>query len=238
MKTNTSLAQLIALCCLAHTVCGQGTFQNLNFEAATIVPIPGDLLGRVEVGPAFPGWTVIGGLDNSLYNKIYLDSTGISIMDDPNCQFGGCRILGGNYTAVLNAGVVGTITNVQDIKLLQTGTVPGGAQSLRFSAYFAGLGSMETSVDVVLGGQQLSFIALETGTNFNVYAADIHQLAGQTAELDFILRSQVPHISNRLLFLDDIQFSDIAVPEPGAMALFGLGAAVMFWKIRKLKAES
>src|SRR5436190_9442688 len=117
----------------------QGTFQNLDFESATIVPIPGDYLQRVEFTSAFPGRTIAGGLSGVLYNRIYLDSTGISIIDDPSCANFGCRILDGNYTAVLNAGIVGTITNVQDIKLSQTGMVPATAQSLRFSAFFDGI---------------------------------------------------------------------------------------------------
>src|SRR5436190_4030066 len=62
----------------------QGTFQNLDFESATIVPIPGDYLQRVEFTSAFPGRTIAGGLSGVLYNRIYLDSTGISIIDDPS----------------------------------------------------------------------------------------------------------------------------------------------------------
>ena len=102
MKTTSSIAQLISLCCVVATASAQGTFQNLDFESATIVPIPGDSLQRVEVAPAFSGWTIAGGLSGAMYHRRYLDSTGISIMDDPNCPFG-CLVLEGRYTAVIQA---------------------------------------------------------------------------------------------------------------------------------------
>ena len=63
---------------------GQGSFQNLGFESASIVPIPGDPYARVQFVTAFPGWTGSEGgvqLGTALYNSWFLDSSGISIMD-------------------------------------------------------------------------------------------------------------------------------------------------------------
>ena len=65
MKTRlpaviTKLHGTYALCCLAALsftgkVQCQGAFQNLGFESATLVPIPGDSYGRVQFAKAFPG---------------------------------------------------------------------------------------------------------------------------------------------------------------------------------------
>lgn len=35
----------------------QGTFQNLDFENGSFIPIPGDPYGSVEFDSAMPGWT-------------------------------------------------------------------------------------------------------------------------------------------------------------------------------------
>jgi hypothetical protein len=42
---------------LTSDVWSQSTFQNLGFESASFVPIPGDLYKRVEFAAAFPGWS-------------------------------------------------------------------------------------------------------------------------------------------------------------------------------------
>src|SRR5436190_3459768 len=99
MKTTASLAQLISLCCVVATSSGQGTFQNLDFESATIVPILGSDPPAVQFGPAFPGWTGYAGsaASGALYNRIFLDSSGFSMIDDPSCTRFGCHILEGIY---------------------------------------------------------------------------------------------------------------------------------------------
>lgn len=92
MKRQALLVLLAASSSLA-----QGTFQNLDFESATIVPIPGSDPPLVDFASAFPGWTGYAGsvASGALYNRIFLDSSGFSIMDDPGCAFSVCRILEG-----------------------------------------------------------------------------------------------------------------------------------------------
>jgi hypothetical protein len=79
LKTQfLALALALTLPWLSH---GQGTFQNLGFESASVVAIPGQL---VPFGTAFPGWVgYVGGVQQTtaLYNSIYLDSSVISIID-------------------------------------------------------------------------------------------------------------------------------------------------------------
>src|ERR1035438_8883011 len=101
-----------ALLSLAESGFAQG-FVNLNFESATLVPVSGDPYGSVQFAQAFPGWTatyVGGGIStNALYNNVFLNSAGISIIDHNwTNSFGSSFILGGliqeNYTAILQAG--------------------------------------------------------------------------------------------------------------------------------------
>jgi hypothetical protein len=66
-----------------------------------------------------------------------------------------------------------------------------------------------------------------SGTNYTLYAADIRSLAGQTAELDFTLLAQRPHVIDYFLFLDSIQFSNAPVPEPSILSLSALGALLV-----------
>jgi hypothetical protein len=211
---------------------GQGTFQNLDFESAVLVPVPGDPYGGVAFGPAFPGWTVyIGGapLDaawypNALYNNEFLDSSGISIFDH-NFAYG--SVIQGNYTALLQAGMDLKTLQPADTRLSQTGLVPIGTQSLLFEARFT-YGRPPTSFAVTLDGQNLSLVPLSTSGGNTLYSADVRQWAGTTATLDFTLFAGRPHIDNAYLALDSIQFWQ--VPEPSVYALFALGALLLSWR--------
>src|SRR5438876_1900161 len=105
MKTEKSLIvyiiALITVCCAQ----AQGTFRNLDFEAASLVPIPGDPYGRVEFAQAFPGWTgYVGGVQEirALYDNFFLDSSGIGVLDQSS-SFGG--LVQGNFSAFLQAGL-------------------------------------------------------------------------------------------------------------------------------------
>ena len=40
-----------------------------------------------------------------------------------------------------------------------------------------------------------------------------------------------PHISNNYVFLDDIQFSDQSIPEPGVFGLSALGTLLLGWRV-------
>src|SRR2546423_8508195 len=85
----------------------QAAFQNLGFGSATIVPIQGDPYGSVLFAPAFPGWTgTIGGVPqtSALYNNLFLDSSGIGILDQ-GWPFAFAGVIEGGFTAVLQAGL-------------------------------------------------------------------------------------------------------------------------------------
>jgi hypothetical protein len=215
------------LLCAVFPAEAQGTFQNLGFESARIVATGNSL---VQFAPAFPGWAgYVGGVQQTtaLYNNFFLDTSGISIIDHgwpTSIPFGG--VIDGNFTAILQAGIVGSITNPEDTTLSQTALVPPNTESLRFKAQPV-FGLPSDSFAVTLGGHALSLAPVEIGANYTLYAADVHSFAGQTAELDFTLFAERPHISNVYLVLDSIQFSTQAIPEPGALGLSALGALLL-----------
>lgn len=207
---------------LLRSASGQD-FQNLDFESATLVSVPGDPYNGVQFAPAFPGWTqtIVGAIDtNALYNNIFLDSAGISIIDRTS-SFSG-EVIEGNYTAVLQSGL--GQNGPADVTLSQTGLVPAGTESLQFKANksFDSSGAFA----VILGGQTLSLTVLGSGSNYTLYGAEVSQWAGQTAQLAFTVFAENPHVNDEYLYLDAIQFSSQTVPEPGAVGLFALGSLI------------
>jgi hypothetical protein len=214
---------LVALSCSLVRIHGQG-FVNLNFESAVIVPIPGDPAGRVQFGPAFPGW-------NAYYNSSQFSSTDPVTYNNPTI---GTAALGlftpalagsiSNLTALLQGS---TINGSPDVSLAQVGMVPSGTLSLRFAAYQAGANLFVVSMN----GQPLQYRILQDFGTFREYGADISAYAGQTAELRFTQRSGFPFANN--LSLDNIAFSPIGVPEPSTLALFVLGSALCWCAARR-----
>jgi len=214
----------------------QSTFQNLDFESTTLVSAGPP---SVQFAPAFPGWRCNVGtsaVDTALYNTVALDSSAISIIDQgwPHSLTSG-GVIEGNYTAIIQAGVTGIAGTPTDTSLSQVGLVPPTALSLRFKAELVAAGP--GAFVVQLGGQQLLAVPLGQGMNYTLYGADIHLWAGQTAELDFTLLAGRPHIDNHYAFLDSIEFSDIAIPEPGTTVLLWLGALLVGWRALKKKLK-
>ena len=225
MKSQALLILLAACSAFA-----QGTFQNLDFESAELIPIPGDPYSGVEFAPAFPGWTGYVGTSlqsRALYNSVFLDTSGIGIIDQAWAHYLGLPgLIEGNFTAILQAGFYSNFTPT-DTTLSQTGLVPGTARSLQFKAFIVGSGSIVNDLNVKLGGQSLAFSAISSGANYTVFGADIHAWAGQTAELEFTVLAENPHSSNRYVFLDSIDFSDVAIPEPSVLTLSALGTLLL-----------
>ena len=233
MEASKYVTVFLTLFCWAPQAHPQGTFQNLAFESAVLVPIPGDPVGRVQFGPAFPGWNgYIGGVQqtNALYNLAALDSSAISIIDT-NPSGWTIGVIQGRYSAVVQAGI-GNGLPATDTTLLQIAKVPSGAETLRFTAYYASDDGLSSLV-VSLGGQSLPLIPLQSESPFTIYGADIHGLAGQSAELAFTVLAQVPHHSNNTLFLDSITFSDLRIPEPSTFVLFAFGSLFFFYLRRR-----
>lgn len=236
MKTKVRLLiGLIASHCVVDLQ-AQGTFQNLGFESALPVAIPGDP-GVVEFSSAFPGWLAyVGGVQQTfaLSNRSYLDSSGIAIVDSnwPGYLGPNSGVIAGNFSALLQAGLSLSVNPVPaDTMLSQIGLVPVDAQTLRFRAYSASESGF-LPLRLAVGGQNLTFVPLVTDPKFTLFGADIRPWQGLSATIDFTLLAQRPHFINNYMFLDSINFSNVPIPEPSVIGLFNLGALFLGWRLR------
>lgn len=218
----------LALLVSAAVAAGQGTFQNLGFESATLIPAGGEQF--FDFSQAFPGWTgYLGGVPQEVtaYNGLTLGSAGFSLIDSayqaPYGSTGG--LIQGAYTAVLMSGRNGP-DQLSTATIAQTSLVPIGAESLRFRAHFEGHDSL-SSFTVTLGNQPLFLVPVASGANYTLYAADVHAYGGQTAELGFTVHAYLQQFAPDYLFLDSIQFSTQPIPEPSVVALSAGGALLL-----------
>jgi len=202
---------------------GQGTFQNLDFESATIqqTQTPGD----VSATSALPGWTVYYGTNQQAtvwYNQAALGSTHVDLLGT-NGVPAGFKSIEGEFSVLLQGGVSGSGPNLfaTAASIKQMGVVPLGSRSIIFKA-LGEPGTFTVSIDAV----NISYFALSNGPGYTVYGGDISSSAGKTAELEFAL-SRLAGTDNSNWNLDSIQFSDLAIPEPSVLHLLALGALVV-----------
>ena len=100
---------------------GQSSFQNLDFESASLAPIPDDPYQRVYLDLAIPHWAGYTGtnqLNGVLHDNTFLSSSGISILDSGNTVFPGPAIRG-SFSVFLQAGVELGSSNPADTSLAQ-----------------------------------------------------------------------------------------------------------------------
>ena len=110
LQTPAWLVSGLALLLSAVGAAGQGTFQNLDFEQATIAPTPVGQYGSLFADPvlAFPGWTMgPSGTANpnfTLYHNLALGSVAQVLVgpDYPNAIH--YTSLQGSYSALLQFG--------------------------------------------------------------------------------------------------------------------------------------
>jgi hypothetical protein len=197
---------------------GQGTFQNLGFETTTLTAIlVNPLSGLYTTNATVPAWdwvphsTAGHGDPNTTvsFNNSALSSSAVTL-HGLNSYF---PVIHGGYSIYLQGGSFVFDTNSY-AAIFQTGQVPSGSHSLIYSG--------GSALQVFFNGQMLMPVALSNSANYTRWAADISAYAGQSGELLF----RVPWRTASML--DDIQFSPLAIPEPGTWALLGLGSA-LFW---------
>jgi hypothetical protein len=206
-QTLLTAAVLAATSCFSHA---QGTFQNLNFEAANVPDVPPRQGGdRVSVSNGVPAWTVyLGGVQQGLmfHNDISIGAAEVAIYGP---QWFPSQILEGNYTVSLQPSTAGPPTTAA---IGQTGRIPQTAQSVIFYG--------DGGCALTFGGQPISLVALGSGANYTIFGGDISAFANQTGELLFQGGG----------LLDAIQFSTQSIPEPGVFALLALGALLLGWR--------
>jgi hypothetical protein len=238
MKTTELFVHLSAWLLIFPSAQAQVGFQNLNFESATLAPIPsGQYGGEVPISSALPGWNAsIGGvsLTQVLQNNYTLGEAMIDVLG-PSWSFTEPGIINGNYSVYLQAFYV----TEGNVSLWQNGTIPANAESLQFKASIQPLAG---SFSVSFAGNSLSPVVLSVGQSpsgqpYDVYGANISAYAGQTGQLEF---TALDNNSAEQIELDDITFStNYITPEPSTWALLvmgGLTFGVRSWR-KRVKAS-
>ena len=189
-------------------LCHSQGFVNLDFEAADVSAY-GSGPAFVPITNALPGWTGYltgNAVDRVFYNSISLGGPSVSLLDSLS-PFPALVPIQEWYSVYLAAGA----------GIGQTGQIPNTAASLVF------LSKPFSAFNVSFGGQLISMLQSGTSGNNIIMAGDISRFAGQTGELLF---------AGGGLF-DSIQFSNQPIPEPSMLGLFGLGALLFAWRVKR-----
>jgi hypothetical protein len=208
----------IVIFAYSSTLLAQGTFQDLNFEQAAIVP-----LGTgISAGSAFPGWQEFyGSIPTSVvsYDAATIGAANIAIVDDKS----GYVPFQGNYMAFLEGATTPGLST--SVTLSQTGMVPTGIESIQLDANQAPGSSFVVSLD----GDAVNMVPLESYSGYTLYGGNVSAWSGQNATLSITeLPPSNQQFSPTLLQLDDISFSPTAViPEPSPLVLTGLGGLLI-----------
>jgi hypothetical protein len=208
----------------------QGTFENLNFESATLSPVPaGQFGGEVSSLDALPGWTCYIGpyqVTQVLQNNLTLGDASIDILG-PDWNFNN-GIIEGQYTVVLQPGD-GNQGNGNfgyvSASISQTALVPANAQSLQFKA------AISSPYTVSLGEQNLNLVVLGSGPNYTLYGANIP--SGDTGQSEALAITALAGPNNADYF-DSFVFSNQEIPEPQTWTLLLCGAgALSLWRWKR-----
>ena len=191
----------------------QGTFQNLDFEAATISPTQPP--GFVSSTVGLPGWAVYLGANQQTqigFNNPALGSTWVSLIGTNNPY--GLSSIEGNFSVLLQAGADPIHISPQlPVFLGQTGLVPSTAHSIRFKAV-----PQDGTLGISLSGAAIPYFYVSSGPGYSEYAGDISAYAGTLAQLEISLQPSYGPGYN-MWYLDSIEFSNLTVPEPTTAAL-------------------
>ncbi len=209
----------------------QGTFQNLDFEAARGLVTPTAVNtygGTIDPAVAFPSWTVgtdgTLGRNFTLYNDLTLGSVAQVLVGPDYPTAIGYSALQGLFSALLQYGPSPT-AGVPSLS--QIGLVPAGTRSINFL-----VSSLHNDARVTLGGVDIPLVSTGGGR----MAGDISAFAGQVTELTFSTTSY----SGSWLYFDDVRFSTQAAPEPAAPELLLIGGLLVLlrcWQRRGSKGS-
>src|ERR1043166_6999001 len=211
--------QALILLLATSSAVAQGTFQNLDFEQATVPPTPVNGSGdQVDPAVAFPGWTtsVVWTTNNplasfyTLYRNLSLDSPAVDWIGPLFPNRLGVSSLQGSYSVVLQYSALFTAFPI----LSQIGLVPADARSIQFIVPSGTPWWQWPSV--ALNGVGIGLSPIGDGR----LAGDVTAFAGTTTTLSF-------STGTTFCEFDDIQFSPSSIPEPSALALFALPTALL-----------
>ena len=206
MKSNSFI---VCILLLGAVECFSQGFINLNFENA-VIKTNGAPQGAIIASNAIPGWTAYNnGVSQTYiaYNDVSLGAAGISL-HGTNSFFPSIQ---GNYFIYLQGSSAGQQSSAA---IGQTGQIPLSALSLLFWGDVF-------QVQLSFNSQTLPFSLSSVTANYNIYQADISPYSGQTGMLLFLAAQGAGG------FIDNIQFSATAVPEPNQFALAALGTLLL-----------
>ena len=212
MKTFLAILGLFAF---GSGLCPSQGFLNLDFESAHL---GGYAEGPIPTSLGIPGWTAyVSGYDarQILYNTINLDEPAVTIQAT-NFSYG--SPIQGLYTIFIQGGTI--YARGTNAGIAQTGQIPIDAKSLNFWGDAA-------NMQVTFSGQSLAYNSIGSTGNYTIFGADISAFAGQIGELRF----NVTHPGGATL--DNIQFSNSPVPEPGTVALLVAGGLLGAWRWKR-----
>jgi hypothetical protein len=235
---------LVSVACFFASLFGapsQG-FLNLNFEQASIVPAPAgytppDAWNPISASSALPYWTIRedgSAMTAAWGSPVSLDETSVALAS------GSYTPIQGSYSVQLSAYADAPAGFYRDSSISQTGFIPVGTQSIQFlitSPFQAG--AIQANPTVSLNGTPISLFRLSQAGGVITMGGDVSAFAGTTGTLSFLCEAtqggRFPANEN-IFNLDDIRFSPQSVPEPGALALLGLGASL--FRIRRWRRRS
>ena len=199
----------------------QSTFRNLNFERSVIVSSSPSGFGFNSGTANVPDWTEYNawgdvnysGGTTLIYNNQPLDSPGASLEGVDYWT----PALDGQFSVMLQGGTIYYPYGTNGASIGQTGQIPLAAKSITY------WGASQNGLQITFNGQRLSFNPISVAANHTVYGADISTYAGQTGELLFT----APWPENGGTLIDDIQFSNLPIPEPSVFGLCALGALLL-----------
>lgn len=240
MKTSRLIWLVAISFALPVTVFGQD-FQNLYFEQATIASAPAnytpsDAYNPISAASALPYWTVME--DNTICTAVWgtpnaIDETSVALV---SAASGASPILG-SYSVMLSAYADASAGYFHSSSISQTGLIPVGTRSLQFSIASAPqAGAVQASPAVTLNGTPIALQELYEANGVIEMAGNISAFANSTATLTFECQATpgggFPANEN-YYYLDNIQFSPQDVPEPGALALLGMGLVLFVRRFTK-----
>ena len=237
-KHRAWLSACLALLLSAASSAGQGTFQNLNFEAAQIPSGTQPNTGSfASISDALPGWsgsfsygTGIQQVNEVCYDGVSLGGPLISIIDHTSGLSGSYHSLQGTYSPFLFGGIDGYGRQVAST-ISQTELVPNGTTSILMDVYGYPVQAWY-GFSVSLAGQPVNMVPMLTFPSYTLYRGDISAFAGQTAQLSITaLPPPRGDVDPSGILIDDIRF--VTVPEPSIFALSALGAFLIGRRIQR-----
>ena len=236
MKHSSLSIWFLSLSCLYITATrlsgqgssGQSTFQNWDFESTTVQTPPPRQSSVVPFATAFPGWSgIVGGVPQSsaLVNGFSLGGAFISLSGPKSLT----PVIDGKYSALL----IGTDSGPpMSASISQSGVVPAGTESIQMKvSSFINL-TTPGFFSVTLGGSTIPMVPLSVSASYTLWGGNIGLFAGSMETLT--ITAPIPPTPNENnVTLDDISFSTQFVPEPGTLALWGLGGSLMAVLLRR-----